>query len=102
MRSDHGTLVVVGSALILVATVHLAQTSKKSFEVASVKLNLRPIPASVMGSFVVFPGGRLSAEGPLLRLILDAYQIRRDELAGAPDWINSTRYESRQRQMIRA
>ena len=93
MRSKHGTLVVFASGLILFATVLLAQTTKKSFEAASVKLNVRPIPASNMGNFMVFPGGRLSAEGPLLRLILDAYQIRGDELVGAPEWINSTRYE---------
>ena len=101
MRSKQGTLLLLASGLILFTTVHLAQTTKKSFEVASVKLNLRPIPASNMGNFMVFPGGRVNAEGTLMRLILDAYQIRRDELVGGLSGSTRQDMKSKQRQMTR-
>src|SRR5579872_6253852 len=84
------------------------------FEVASVK----PSTGSDGPAMRIDPGGRFTAIGITLRnLITLAYGIRDEDLAGAPSWINSVRFdivakppgamqnalskESREQQMVR-
>jgi hypothetical protein len=43
---------------------------KAVFETASIKANLRQLPAGNTGNLLPFPGGRLNAEGALLSFII--------------------------------
>lgn len=68
-----------------------AQTPRPEFEVASIK------PNSVGGRNVrvgVSPGGRFNAENVWVRfLIRVAYNVKEFQIAGAPDWTASERFD---------
>jgi uncharacterized protein (TIGR03435 family) len=78
--------------LAALAGIAAAQTHQESFEVASLKRNnsgdgrmmLQPLQ----------PGGRFNAVNiPVKQLILRAYRLQDFQLAGAPGWVDSERYD---------
>ena len=61
------------------------------FEVASVRENTADDGRISIG---IQPGGRYNATNvPLWELIRQAYGIQRNQLVGAPDWIETTRFD---------
>jgi uncharacterized protein (TIGR03435 family) len=76
---------------------------KPSFEVASIKVNIRDVPwldtrencgFNGMGSVNILPGGRLKAERALLPCIVaGAYSFQPFQVLGGPDWANSVHYD---------
>jgi uncharacterized protein (TIGR03435 family) len=69
----------------------LAQAPRPTFDVASVK---RRTEESNQNIFAVREGGRLIAvNNPLSNVIANAYGILDYQLTGAPDWVNSERYD---------
>jgi uncharacterized protein (TIGR03435 family) len=81
----------VSAAIAVVSLAWLtAQTSKPSFEVASVRQNL----TTLAGGAQIQPGGRFVARNQSVRnLIWWAYGIVDAQLVNAPDWIRSSRYD---------
>jgi uncharacterized protein (TIGR03435 family) len=69
-----------------------AQTpASPAFEVASVKPNKSGDSPGILGAQ---PGGRFTATNQTLRfLIRNAYQVQDFQIAGAPDWIASDRFD---------
>jgi uncharacterized protein (TIGR03435 family) len=68
-----------------------AVTSGPTFEVASVRPNKSGEPFVRLG---IQPGGRYTATNvPLRLLIRDAYQVQDFQIIGAPDWVNSDRFD---------
>jgi uncharacterized protein (TIGR03435 family) len=67
-----------------------ADASEPSFEVTSIKMNKG-------GNMVRFPSitpGRFTATNMSLRLVItQAYQLRPDQLQGAPGWLDSDRFD---------
>lgn len=82
--------------IALVALVSGQSTTPPRFEIASIKPAGAPplnSPNDGRGVVRVFPGGRLTAEGAVLRFIIqNAYRMRPFQIIGGPDWINSTHY----------
>ena len=67
-----------------------AAAASPTFEVASVKPNKSGEPFVSLG---IQPGGRFTATNvPLRLLIRNAYQIQDFQLIGAPEWVNSDRF----------
>jgi len=84
---------VVAAASLLGCGLFAQSTTTLRFETASVKPNLEPIPAATTGSVVPYPG-RLVARAALLRFVIQqAYEVRRDQVVGGPDWINTARFD---------
>lgn len=72
-----------------------AASTTPRFEVASIKPALPEDPDAKRPGMDVrlLPGGRLSAEGVVLRyLIQNAYGVEPFQISGGPNWINSARY----------
>ena len=75
----------------VVVTEIAAQSSRPSFEVASIKRSARPLGG---GSIGAQPGGRFSAVNmPLSRLIEVAYGVRQPQLIDAPDWFKNETFD---------
>jgi uncharacterized protein (TIGR03435 family) len=90
-------LVLATAASMLPGWIVFAQTPRPAFEVASVKRNaadaagIRPEGGA---TFAVHPGGRLTVVfNPISNLITNAYGVALYQLIGAPDWVNSERYD---------
>src|SRR5215467_8085162 len=63
---------------------------RPTFEVAAVKREMDIVPGM---TFAARPGGTLRViNNELANVIDNAYGIRRYQLIGGPDWINSDRY----------
>jgi uncharacterized protein (TIGR03435 family) len=76
-------------AVVLLATA-VAGAQALSFEVASVKPNASPGPASLVAD----PGGGLRAtRTPLRQLIRTAYGLQNDQIVGGPDWLDQERFD---------
>ena len=82
-----------GAAIGVLAAHVTAQTpvARPAFDVASIKRN----PGLTTGvTFAARPGGSLHViNNPLTNLIQNAYGMRRYQLIGGPDWIESDRYD---------
>ena len=82
--------------LLLVAVIALAgpvraQENLPSFEVASIKTNRSGSDRQEMR---LVPGGRaVMTNVPLRRVILTAYNLLPQQLIGAPDWVESDRFD---------
>lgn len=64
---------------------------KLQFEVASVKPNKTGDPNSALR---LQPGGRIVATNVALRLLIrNLYNVQADQIVGAPDWIESERFD---------
>jgi bla regulator protein blaR1 len=61
--------------------------SPPKLAVASVKLS-QDVPMGI----TTYPGGRLTADGPLSLLIMDAYKVPPYRISGGPAWIDADRY----------
>src|SRR5215831_6482660 len=84
MKSQHLT-----TATFLLASVCWAQPAE--FEVASIKVNNSGRQDS---NFNRMAGGGVRAINVTLRgMILFAYDIREQQLVGAPSWLDSVRYD---------
>jgi uncharacterized protein (TIGR03435 family) len=71
--------------------IALAQTPRPAFEVASIKKRTEPMNGA---DFQDRQGGRLHvANNPIANVIRNAYGIRPFQLIGAPDWVDSDRYD---------
>jgi uncharacterized protein (TIGR03435 family) len=71
--------------------IAFAQTPRPAFEVASIKLRTEPMDGV---DFEDRQGGRLHvANNPISNVIRNAYGLRPFQLVGAPDWVNSDRYD---------
>jgi uncharacterized protein (TIGR03435 family) len=82
---------VGGFAANLIAQTMAPSEPKPKFEVASVRENTS---GSNQVSIGLQPGGRFGASNlPLVILIRSAYRLQDSQLVGAPDWIETTRYD---------
>jgi uncharacterized protein (TIGR03435 family) len=97
MKSTFVPIVVaIGTGLLLlplatVPTRAQAPADKPKFEVASVRQNTGDDGKIMMG---IQPGGRFTAVNlPLWDLIRQAFAIQRTQLVGAPDWVETARYD---------
>jgi hypothetical protein len=83
----------VAALLIAVAPSAHAQSSRLSFDVASIQASAEQSVGDV-GTIYTIPGGRFTANSVLLRvLIFNAYDLKEpDQLIGGPDWINTIRW----------
>ncbi len=82
---------VIAASLVAIPT--LAQETEKtpSFEVASVKANLSFTgPSGISGAT---PGRFTASNTPLRFIILYAYRLLDNQLAGAPDWTSSDSFD---------
>ena len=76
---------------ILSAQAPSSDIDKLQFEVASVKPNKTGDPNSGLG---LRPGGRIVATNVALRLLIrNLYNVQADQIVGAPDWIESERFD---------
>jgi hypothetical protein len=84
---------VFAALLIAVAPSARAQSSRLSFDVASIQLSDNQSVGEV-GTIYTVPGGRFAATSVLMRvLIFNAYDLKEpDQLIGGPDWMNTTRW----------
>src|SRR5262249_31296153 len=83
----------VAAASLLGCALFAQSTTTLRFETASVKANLEPMPTGTTGSVVPFPG-RLVTRAALLRFVIQqAYEVRRDQVVGGPDWMDTARYD---------
>jgi len=91
---DVGRLGVFMGLLALVSSV--AQTpapARRQFEVASIRKNDSGPPKVYVTPFAFLPGGRFIATNVTLAdLIVMAYQTRRIQMQGGPDWIDAERF----------
>jgi uncharacterized protein (TIGR03435 family) len=86
------TVGVALAALALSLTSDVSHGQNAAFEVVSVKRNQLGGP----GSFGVEPGGRLAVVNmPVGMLIWISHKVQPFQIVGAPDWINSERYDIR-------
>jgi uncharacterized protein (TIGR03435 family) len=71
--------------------IAFAQTPRPAFDVASIKLH----PGQTDGvTFADREGGRLNVvNNPIFNIIDNAYGISKYQLIGAPDWVDSERYD---------
>jgi uncharacterized protein (TIGR03435 family) len=70
-----------------------ATTSKYEYEVASIKLS-KPAGANGMFMGMRYTDDGLTAQNlSLMLLIQQAYGVGKDRITGAPDWLNSERYD---------
>jgi uncharacterized protein (TIGR03435 family) len=68
-----------------------AQSSLPSFEVASIKPNKT---GDMRMMLRIAPGSKFEASGVTIKLLLEqAYNIKDDQLSGAPPWLDSERYD---------
>jgi uncharacterized protein (TIGR03435 family) len=72
-----------------------ANTSRPSFEVASIKPYVPPAPGQPqMRGIRQAPGGRLDVAGMTLKTMMTfAYRIRDFQIVGGPDWMNADLWE---------
>ncbi len=83
--------ILIGAAYAPAAQVQSQPITAPAFEVASIKLNRS---GDQRARFQMPPGGRINATNITLKqLIIFAYQIKDTQLAGAPGWIDSDRYD---------
>jgi len=76
---------------MLVRLMLLLAATQVSFEVASIKLHPEPVTFSADPSF---RGSRMTATAStLLDLITAAYEVRYEQIAGAPGWAGSAHYD---------
>lgn len=82
---------LVVAAFILAAGQTAAQDDLPSFEVVSVKVNRSGADRQDMR---LLPGGRaVMTNVPLRRVILTAHRLLPQQLIGAPDWLESERFD---------
>jgi uncharacterized protein (TIGR03435 family) len=87
----------------LITAVHLCivlsvqasgQSASPRFEVASVKRAQNPDPSSGTGIARPLPGGRFTANDAFLKTLVQfAYNVRRYQILGGPDWSDSARFD---------
>jgi uncharacterized protein (TIGR03435 family) len=77
------------TALVVAAMGVMVSAQAVEFDVVSVK----EIAPGDRRAFMVALGGRLSAATTVKLLIRTAYQIQDDQIAGAPDWLTTQRFE---------
>src|ERR1051326_7244815 len=90
------TLSIVLQASATHAEAYLHQTAppaeKTEFEVVSIKPNVSGGGGGT-GMLRPEPGGRLTAEGVLLRFFIQsAYGVKSYQISGGPGWIDSDRF----------
>ena len=93
VRHYSGVAVCSGALMVILALAHArAQTpaDKPTFEVASVRENTADDSRMMFG---IQPGGRFTATAPLGQIIRQAYGLQRSQLIGAPDWVETTRFD---------
>lgn len=93
-------LVVVVCAAVLAWSHEIARVraqapepspGKQKFEVASVRPNTSNDGKIMLG---IQPGGRFNAVNvPLWDLIRQAYSLQRSQIVGAPEWVETTRFD---------
>jgi hypothetical protein len=84
---------VLAALLIAIAPSAHAQSSRLSFDVASIQVSADQSVGHV-GTIYTVPGGRFTANSVLLRvLIFKAYDLKEpDQLIAGPDWMNTIRW----------
>lgn len=99
MRPIHLPIAAIGTGLLVLplasgalrAQAPPVGADKPKFEVASVRQNTADDGKVMIG---IQPGGRFNAVNvPLSDLIRQAYAIQRTQLVGAPDWVETARYD---------
>ena len=71
-----------------------AQTSVAAFEVASVRVNREVSDRPTLMRLILQPGGRVLMRNQTVEdVIVTAYGVRPDQVAGGPDWIRSTGFD---------
>ena len=86
-------IVTLGRLFVITAAAPLfAQPAAPQFDVASVKPTKNP--GASMRSVRALPGARLTATNATLRmLIINAYAIQPGQLAGGPEWMDSSGFD---------
>src|SRR5262249_4243584 len=88
-------LLIVAAVAVIALPITLgilnAQTPQRAqFEVASIKKNI----GGTGVSFGPAPGGRLIAvNNPAMNFIVNAYNVRPYQVADAPEWLSTDRYD---------
>src|SRR6266852_3640581 len=83
--------IVLGMVVIAIAASQTPTAQKPKFEVTSVKPNNSGSRGARIDSG---PDGSLRADNTTLRLLLlRAYSVFDYQLVGAPDWINTARFD---------
>lgn len=80
--------------VFIVSHTALGQSSTKvpEFEVADVRVNKSIGPDA--GKFQFLPGGRIEVSGVTVKsIVMAAYDVQEDMIAGGPGWIDSDRYD---------
>lgn len=94
MTIAYAAACVLAFALLRPAALLIARQSEaatQKFEVASVRENTSSDMKIAIG---IQPGGRFSAVNvPLWDLIRQAYGLQRTQIVGAPDWVESARFD---------
>jgi uncharacterized protein (TIGR03435 family) len=81
----------LGCVWVFAWTVGVAQQPAPVFEAATIKKTAGDTPGA---SFRYFPGGRfVMTNAPIRGLILSAFPTETGEMIGAPDWIETDRYD---------
>jgi uncharacterized protein (TIGR03435 family) len=79
-------------AIIVVAMLTVPLTAQ-SFEVASIKPNTTPASDRIKSSIRQLPGGLTAQRASLQSLIQWAYGVEKFQVAGGPDWLDSTWFD---------
>ena len=80
---------VVSTVAVGCGTAILAQDTRQTFEVASVKRNVSQNPASIQ----VLPNGVNVINQPLRVILQAAYEINQFRIVGGPNWIHTDRFD---------
>ena len=89
------TRFILSASLLASTTCGLFSQSapQPRFEVVSIKLNTNEGGGGT-GMARALPGGRLSTQAVILRLLIqNAYRVRSYQVVGGPDWIESARWD---------
>ena len=85
--------VVVGLFALVSSVAQTRTPARRQFEVASIRKNNSGPPRVFVDPFAFLPGGRFIATNiTLTDIIVMAYQTRRIQMRGGPDWIDSERF----------
>lgn len=91
MRTLKVSVLLLSAVAVSIVAQSPTAEPRPSFEVASVRPNTTGSNQVSMG---MQPGGRFTAVNiPLVTLIRSAYRLQDSQLVGAPDWIETERYD---------
>jgi uncharacterized protein (TIGR03435 family) len=86
-------IAAVAALACIAANAQTPKPARRQFEVASIRKNDSGPPKVYVTPFAFLPGGRFIATNvTLTEVIVMAYQTRRIQMRGGPDWMDSDRF----------